>query len=70
MDNVKNDEVVRAIITIAHNLNMNVIAEGVETAEQLTRLRALDCHYGQGYLFSGPLEASAVRDLMASKPQW
>jgi diguanylate cyclase (GGDEF)-like protein len=70
MNDEKNAEIVSAIITIAHNLNMNVIAEGVETAEQLERLRTLNCHYGQGYLFSGPLESGAVRELLASRPQW
>jgi EAL domain-containing protein (putative c-di-GMP-specific phosphodiesterase class I) len=70
MENAKNEEIVRAIINIAHNLNISVIAEGVETAEQLARLRALDCHYGQGYLFSGPMEGMAAAELILTKPRW
>jgi diguanylate cyclase (GGDEF)-like protein/PAS domain S-box-containing protein len=46
---------VRTIVTLATNLDMDVVAEGVETPEQLHALRELDCGYGQGYLFSRPL---------------
>jgi diguanylate cyclase (GGDEF)-like protein/PAS domain S-box-containing protein len=63
-------EIVRTIVMLAHNLGMEVIAEGVETAQQLTYLRALGCEYGQGYLFSQPVEAEAAAALLASKPQW
>jgi EAL domain-containing protein (putative c-di-GMP-specific phosphodiesterase class I) len=70
MEESKNEEIVRAIVTIAHNLNINVIAEGVETVEQLAKLRALDCHYGQGYLFSGPMEAPVASELILTKPRW
>jgi EAL domain-containing protein (putative c-di-GMP-specific phosphodiesterase class I) len=70
MSHEKNTEIVGAIITIAHNLNMNVIAEGVETAVQLERLRALGCHFAQGYLFCGPIESGAIRELIASRPRW
>ena len=52
-------EIVRAIVAMAHNLDMDVIAEGVETAEQLSRLRELKCK-GQGFLFSRPLDAQAA----------
>lgn len=48
-------EIVRTIITLAHTLGMDVIAEGIETAEQLALLKMLDCEQGQGYLFSKPL---------------
>ena len=50
--------VVHAIVTLAHNLNMKVTAEGIETSEQLAQILALDCDYGQGYLFSKPLGAA------------
>ena len=50
-----------AIISLAHNLNLEVIAEGVERVEQLAELRALGCDGGQGYLFAKPMHADAVR---------
>ena len=49
---------------------MEVVAEGVETAEHLTALRALQCHYGQGYWFAKPLEAQAATALLHASPQW
>ena len=54
----ENAEIVRTIVTLATNLGMNVVAEGVETAEQHARLKELDCEYGQGYLFSRPVPAA------------
>ncbi len=53
-------EIVRAIVSLAHNLGMDVIAEGVETVEQLERLRQLECEYVQGFYFSEPLDAEAA----------
>ncbi|PSB27268.1 sensor domain-containing phosphodiesterase [Chlorogloea sp. CCALA 695] len=58
-------EIVRAIITLAHNLNINVIAEGLETAEQLAQLRALRCKYGQGYFFSKAVKREGAEVLIA-----
>lgn len=51
----RSQALVRAIIAMAHNLSLTVIAEGVETAEQLDCLRRLDCDVMQGYLISRPL---------------
>ncbi|MFN8061979.1 MAG: EAL domain-containing protein [Vicinamibacterales bacterium] len=47
--------IVRTIVTLAHSLNMTVVAEGVETTTQLQMLRALGCEYGQGFHFAAPL---------------
>jgi diguanylate cyclase (GGDEF)-like protein len=60
----ENVEIVRTIVSLAQNLGMNVIAEGVETAEQLAALRKLGCEYGQGYLFSKPVDAKASENLI------
>jgi EAL domain-containing protein (putative c-di-GMP-specific phosphodiesterase class I) len=63
-------EIVRSIITLAHSLGKQVIAEGVETGEQLALLRSLGCEYGQGYFFSKPLETDAVGKLLADARTW
>ena len=55
-----NLQIVRAIITLAHSLDLNVLAEGVEQPQQLEVLRQLDCQYSQGYLFSRPLPADCL----------
>ena len=47
---------VRAIAAIAHNMGMDVVAEGVETIEQLELLRAIGCEYAQGFYFSRPVD--------------
>jgi diguanylate cyclase (GGDEF)-like protein/PAS domain S-box-containing protein len=52
--------VVRTILALGQSLNLQVIAEGVETEEQLARLQALGCANGQGYLFGRPMAAEAV----------
>jgi diguanylate cyclase (GGDEF)-like protein/PAS domain S-box-containing protein len=61
----KNSEIVRTIITLAINLGMEVIAEGVETEEQVAQLASMHCDYVQGYLFSPPMQSSAVHELLA-----
>ena len=65
-----NLEIVRTIVALAHNLGRKVIAEGVQTAEQLALLRALQCEYGQGYLFSKPLDCKAAGMLLAAGRRW
>ncbi|MDQ3256820.1 MAG: EAL domain-containing protein [Acidobacteriota bacterium] len=59
-----NYEVVRTIVALGHNLGMEVTAEGIETAEQLSQLKDLRCDHGQGYLFSRPVAADAVATLL------
>ena len=53
----RGEEMVRAIVALANNLNMTVVAEGIETREQLGLVRRLGCHYGQGYLLAPPMPA-------------
>jgi diguanylate cyclase (GGDEF)-like protein len=52
----ENLQIVKTIITLAGNLGMQVVAEGVETEAQLDQLRSLKCQYAQGFLFATPLE--------------
>lgn len=61
-------EMVRAIAAIAHNMGMDVVAEGVETLEQLEWLRAIGCEYAQGFFFSRPVDMTAATELIASAP--
>ena len=56
--------IVHTIIQLAHNMDMQVIAEGVETQDQLAMLQALDCNFAQGYLFDKPLEPEAAEELL------
>ena len=65
-------EIVRAIVGLAHNLGLDVIAEGVETVEQLEQLKALGCEFGQGYLFSRPVEHAEAEALLLRglTPDW
>jgi diguanylate cyclase (GGDEF)-like protein len=58
------------MVAIAQTLNINVIAEGVETDVQMAQLRSLGCHYGQGYYFAKPLPADALAALLRSQPHW
>ena len=66
----KSADIIETIVTLAHTLNMDLIAEGVENAAQLVRLRELGVEYGQGYHFGRPLEAAAAEALIAAGPRW
>ncbi|HTS38315.1 MAG TPA: EAL domain-containing protein [Candidatus Solibacter sp.] len=57
-------EMIETIITLAHKMNLRVIAEGIETVRQFERLRELGCEFGQGYYFSQPLESKAALQFM------
>jgi EAL domain-containing protein (putative c-di-GMP-specific phosphodiesterase class I) len=63
-------ELVRTIALLAQSLDMEVVAEGVESPEQLAQLRALRCGYAQGFLFSRPVPAEAARELVLREPRW
>jgi len=58
--NPESEEIVSAVINLAHALGLQVVAEGVETAQQLQILRSLGCDLAQGFLFSRPLPAAEV----------
>ena len=64
---------VSAISQLGHALSLQMVAEGIEQPEQVTRLRGLDCQYGQGYYFARPLPADALAELLhrqADEPGW
>jgi diguanylate cyclase (GGDEF)-like protein/PAS domain S-box-containing protein len=56
--------IVRAIVTLAHTLGMDVVAEGIETQDQLNHLKQLNCEFAQGYLFAPALDAGAAEALI------
>lgn len=60
----ENCEIVWTIVTLAHNLGMDVIAEGVETGQQVAQLQKLQCEQGQGHFYSRPLNAEAAGVLL------
>ncbi len=60
----ENTEIVRTIMSLAENLGMDVVAEGVETLEQVTKLRTFGCEKGQGFFFSRPIPAANVENLL------
>lgn len=63
-------EIAQTIMPMAKNLRLDVIAEGVETIEQVALLKKLQCKYAQGYYFSKPLAAAEVAELLAGTPVW
>jgi len=62
--------IVETILNLANSLGIGVVAEGIETAEQVDRLRQMQCPHGQGYWFSRPLTVPAAEELIASAPTW
>jgi diguanylate cyclase (GGDEF)-like protein/PAS domain S-box-containing protein len=68
--NREHSGIVQAIVNMAHALNMNAIAEGIEQRSQIQQLQALGCEMGQGYFFAKPLPESEVRSLLAQDPHW
>lgn len=66
----KNLEITQTIINLAHSLKLDVVAEGVETQEQLDILRSLGCEYAQGYFFSRPLDEQAIVAFMTQSNAW
>jgi len=56
-----------AIVQIAKTMEMNLIAEGIETSEQLIQLKLLGCQFGQGYLFSRPIPPEEIANLLFAK---
>ncbi len=68
LESSRNDTLLEAIVTLGHNLDMTMLAEGIETHAQLQRLQALGCELGQGFLFSHAVPASDVAAMLARLP--
>ncbi len=66
----RDGEIVNTILALAGGLNMKVVAEGVETAEQLAGLRRMGCGFAQGFLFAKPLPANQIEALWENAPRW
>ena len=66
-DDLNNAAICRAITVMAHTLKLGVVAEGVETLDELDFLRSLSCNEMQGYLFSKPLPAEQITELLKQK---
>ena len=64
----RNDTLLEAIVSLGHNLDMTMLAEGIETKAQLQRLQGLSCELGQGFLFSRAVSASEVPAMLAQLP--
>ncbi|MBN1570274.1 MAG: EAL domain-containing protein [Acidobacteria bacterium] len=67
---MEDDEIVRTILTLGRNLGLKVVAEGVETSDQVNRLRDLGCEMAQGFYFSVPINAQEATDLLAEEQHW
>jgi diguanylate cyclase (GGDEF)-like protein/PAS domain S-box-containing protein len=65
-----NIDIVSAIITLAHNLDLDVIAEGIETRHQFEQLQLLKCQFGQGLLFSHAVDSTRSSSLLAENRSW
>ena len=63
-------QMVRTVATLARNLDLSVVVEGVENGTQLTAIRAIGCDYAQGFLFAPALPPDELRALLAEDPRW
>jgi EAL domain-containing protein (putative c-di-GMP-specific phosphodiesterase class I) len=63
-NDTESGEIVRTIVTLAHNLGLDVVAEGVETAEHAAALKNFGCQFAQGYYFYKPMDQVAVEELI------
>lgn len=64
LEQTRSDIVVRSIIKMAHELKLKVVAEGIETDEQIQHLLNLGCQFGQGYLFARPVQAKDAHRML------
>jgi EAL domain-containing protein (putative c-di-GMP-specific phosphodiesterase class I) len=65
----QDEAIVQSVVALAQTLKLSLTAEGIETEQQLAKLRTLGCDRGQGYYFARPLPADEVRALLAPLPE-
>ncbi len=70
LENKENLEIVRTILHLAETLELQVVAEGVETVNQLLQLRALHCQHGQGYFLARPLAVPSINVMLEQEGRW
>jgi diguanylate cyclase (GGDEF)-like protein len=68
-DQKESHEIVNTIVSLARSLKMSVVAEGIETADQLQWLHSLGCHFGQGYYFAKPMTADTISAMIVAGQQ-
>ena len=64
-ENADDEALARTIVQLARTLRLQTVAEGIETFEQLERLRVLDCDFGQGYYFARPMLREQIAEILA-----
>ena len=69
-DSSEDREIIQTIVDLGHKLDMNLVAEGVSSKQQLTLLKEAGCQFGQGYYFSKPLPAEEATKLLERQPVW
>jgi len=69
-DDERSRQLVVTVLQLARSIGLGSVAEGVTTLLQLAELRRLKCEYGQGYLFSAPLDGGAMGELVVANPAW
>ncbi len=69
-ENGENSEILQTIVSLAKNLKMKIIAEGIETESQLALLQFLGCDYGQGYLLAKPQPREEATRMLYQKTHW
>jgi EAL domain-containing protein (putative c-di-GMP-specific phosphodiesterase class I) len=62
-------EIVGTILELARSLEMDVVAEGIETVEQVERLKSLGCRLGQGYYFAKPMNPEAISEILVASDE-
>lgn len=63
-------EIARTVLTVAHELGLEVLAEGLDTSEQLQVLSEMECDYAQGTHFSHPVDTKGAEAILAAEPSW